>query len=405
MYINIYRCKMQIFIKINQSDTFQVNLSTFTYWLNTKTCKWLYKYIGNDILVIFNTSNYNRIDNLSNGLKRHFFQDIHTDLKQYISMQTIKNDIEFGKCLIKYFMTDIDLQSVIDTTIFKWITMNGYIKNKLLNIIISTNKEIEQSYICSYCSKQFSSIQYKNNHSNKCGLSKNNQQMMLEMNELKNENKMLKEKLKNNEQPIINITQNTNNIQISIDEIQNNIQNGQNNIQNNINLVTKKDKLNFYYKDTVDIDTFIDKYKNDPKYQLTYHEAQVLLEILELNGYIGYGNGLSSYLKDKCLLIFNDININNNNTENTQGILPFVNNDSQFRTHYEKNNTSWIVVKNDEKIKKILHAASNQLYNHHNKNPTLNSRETKSVINAILKKADISSLQLNESNTQSIIKD
>ncbi len=394
---------MQFFIKITQSETFRVNVSTFTYWLNTKTNKWLYKYIGNDLLVIFMTSSYNRIDNLSNGLKRHFFQDIHIDLKQNISLQTIKNDIEFGKILIKYFMNDIDLQNIIDTSIFQWITMYGYLKNKLLNIIISTNKEIEKNYICSYCSKHFSSIQYKNSHVNKCSLSKNNEQMMLEMNELKNENKILKKKLKNNDQPIINITQNTNNIKISIDEhnnIQNNIQNGENNIQNNINLVTKKDKLNFYYKDTVDIDTFIDKYKNDPKYQLTYHEAQVLLEILELNGYIGYGNGLSSYLKDKCLLIFNDIN--NNTTKSNQAILPFVNNDTQFRTHYEKNNTSWIVVKNDEKIKKILTAASNQLYNHHNKNPTLNSRETKSVINAILKKTDIAELELNNTETHQI---
>jgi hypothetical protein len=238
--------------------------------------------------------------------------------------------------------------------------------------------------VCEYCNKNFSSNRSKRIHlDNYCkskdqyGIELENKILKKENVNLKTENSLLKDQLKD---------------QIKDQKVQPIIINQTNNIQTNINILTKKDKLNTYYNKTIDMDTFIDKYKNDPKYQLTSREAEVLLDILDFNGYIGYSNGLSTYLKNKCDLIFNDIH--NNPDFEEQSILPFINNDTKHRTHYEKNKSSWVVVKNDENLKEILSISNEQLYNHHNKNAVFNSRETKMVINNLLKKNDLGQLKI-----------
>ena len=62
--------------------------------------------------------------------------------------------------------------------------------------------------------------------------------------------------------------------------------------------------------------------------------------------------------------------------------------------------SSWIIVKNDEKLKKILSISNNHLYNHHNKNAIFNSRETKMVINNLLKKTDLCQLDFTDSSIE-----
>jgi hypothetical protein len=371
------------------------------YWLNVKTDNWIILNENNTVLCICDSKNYSTVRTLSASLKKHLFKENieKSKDKELCIINKIGDDNEFCKYLVKYFIkNDNDTNNKNDTNNdtnnninninidMSSLKMNGYNKKKLLVLIQYYNKKKEECIICSFCDKKLSSEYCKKIHEDKYCKSKNqygieleNQFLKKENVNLKTENSILKDQLKSCH-PIININQ-TNNIT-------------QNNIQNNINVLSKKDKLNIYYNKTVDIDTFIDKYKNDPKYQLTAQEAEVLLDILDFNGYIGYSNGLSTYLKSKCSLIFNDIH--NDTGIEEQSILPFVNNDAKHRTHYEKNESSWVVVKNDEKIKTILSISSGQLYIHHNKNVILNSRETKMVINNLLGKSDLNHLHFSE---------
>ncbi len=373
---------MQVFFKVLINDKFKLNIAVFKYWLNTKMKNWMYLCLDDSILCICDTDNYSKATNLGNAFKKCFCKDNDCEF----IIESINDDDKLGICLIKNFIKNEIVLDCIDVSVFKVFTINGYSKSKLLDIIKYSYKNMKDILVCEYCNKSFSSNRCKRIHLDKyCkskdqyGIELENKILKKENVNLKTENSILKDQLKEQKvQPIINITQ-TNNIQNQ-------------NIQTNINISTKKDKLNTYYDKTIDMDTFIDKYKNDPKYQLTSREAEVLLDILEFNGYIGYSNGLSTYLKNKCDLIFNDIH--NNPDLEEQSILPFINNDTKHRTHYEKNKSSWVVVKNDENLKEILLISNNQLYNHHNKNAIFNSRETKMVINNLLKKTDLGQLKI-----------
>jgi hypothetical protein len=367
---------MQYFIKIIQNEDFKINTQHFKSWLDINTIQWLFIEINNFFLSIFTTDKYSRTAILSNTIKKKIFQNNLTNFKNSFIIHLIKDDLEFGKYLLKHFINQKIIDN-IDVTIFKIFTINGYTNHKLLSIIKTANSKIKLSLTCSFCSKQFSTTNYRDNHEkNIC--SKQNDII----NQLTNENKVLKQKIKHNksEQSIINITQN------------NIIQNA--NTINNIQILSKKQKLDHYYPDTIDIDTFITKYKNEPKYQLTYDEAQSLLDVLEFNGYLSYANGLTYCIKQKCKMIFNDINQDTNKKQ--QAILPFVMSDAQLRTHFQKNNQSWNIVKNTENIKKILNESNNQLYKHHHKNALFSSKDTKKVINNILRHTDITQLQFTQ---------
>jgi hypothetical protein len=381
---------VQVFLKVFNNDNSQLNQSMLNYWLNSKMSKWLYMYVDGVLMCICESDKYNKVTRLGNSFKRYFCKE--SEYKLIIN--NIEDNYELGKCIIKNFLKSEFVLDNVDVSVFSLFNMNGYCKSQLLEIIKYSYKNVCKELICEYCNKKFSSVQSKRIHINKSCKCKDKFGNDLEINmlktenvNLKTENSILKDQLKV-QHHIINITQ-TQNIQTQ--NIQtNNIQT--NNIQNNINMLSKRDKLNKYYSKSVDMDTFIDKYKNDPKYQLTSKEAEVLLDVLEFNGYIGYSNGLSVYLKDKCTLIFNDIH--NNEEMGEESILPFVNNDTKYRTHYEKSESDWIVVKNDEKLKKILSISNSHLYNHHNKNAIFNYKETKMVINNLLKKTDICQLKM-----------
>ncbi len=378
---------MQFFFRIKQNDNFKINITLFTYWLNTKTINWLFRIIDNDFLCICLTNNYTRTDALAKAIKKKFFDNEQIDFKEVFNINFIKDENDLGKCLIKYFINETVLDN-IDITIFKLFTIVGYSKSKLLSIIINANLSLKNTMICCYCSKKFSSIRTKTTHENKSCIENKLNNLQIKNNNLENENKILKEKIKNDNH-IINITNNI---------TQNNITN------NNINLITKKDKLNHFYKDTIDMDTFIEKYKTVSKYQLTYEESDALLTVLEHN-YNNYSSGLFNYLKNKYSMVFNDINQNKEQNNIKQNILPFILSDATLRTHYEKNQNSWNIVKNNDNIKKLITESNNQVYNHHNKSPLLTSSEIKKISNSILREStDISKLdfdnQLQNNNTE-----
>ena len=169
------------------------------------------------------------------------------------------------------------------------------------------------------------------------------------------------------------------------------INNNQINIMNyNGKLHSKKDKLNLYFNNTIDFDTFIEKYKQDSRYQLTYDETKVLLENAEHLGINSYGHGLYTYLKKKCL----QMNELPNNTPD-ELIMPFVNTDSNLRSHYEMTKDGWSRITSDDKIKKLVVISNDHIYTHHKKFIPLTSRQKQSVTNILLRKSDFKLAELN----------
>jgi hypothetical protein len=188
-----------------------------------------------------------------------------------------------------------------------------------------------------------------------------------------------------------------NNIQNLLENIKNPIQNV-NNVQNNVNVqinntyISKKDKLNSYYKDMIDIDTFTDNYKNNTKYHLTKDEAKVLLENSENMGIPTYGEGLYTYLKKKYCLQLEDLT--GKEVKHYESILPFINNDTNLRSHYELTKDGWSLVKTNDKIKKIVNISDQQIFEHHNKFICYSSKKGKNtVVNIFLRKSDYSNIE------------
>jgi hypothetical protein len=202
---------------------------------------------------------------------------------------------------------------------------------------------------------------------------------------LKKENKLLEKYNsipKNTTTNTTNTTNNTNCIQINT-----NI-----NIINPINLTTKKDKLNHYLSNIIDIDTFIKNYETNQKYQLTYDESKLLLENTESNGYKSFANGLSHYINNKYNLQMIDllgIDLNK------QHILPFINNDLNCRSHLEKIPESWEITNMNDKIKQILIISNKQIYNHHQKRCIFTETEGKSIVNILLRKSNYKNVENN----------
>ena len=150
--------------------------------------------------------------------------------------------------------------------------------------------------------------------------------------------KDLKREICSNQTSIINNTTNNNTTN--------------NNTTNNVNIqinnnTTKKDKLNKHLQhEMVDIITFLDNYKNDPRFQMTKDESQVLFENSETMGVNSYSEGLYTCIKKKYALLLNSLFGKNKNYYDI--ILPFLCNDINLRNHYELTTNGWEIKKNTD---------------------------------------------------------
>lgn len=258
--------------------------------------------------------------------------------------------------------------------------------NNMNNMIENTN-----SLQCSYCSKIFTRLSSTKRHEKNCNNNCNRTIIKikdLEIKELKNELEKTKQLLDSKKfhsgalKTVENTKTTTNVVNGNITNITNNITNITNNII--INNLSKLDKLNLFFNDTIDFDTFLDKYQNDPKYKLTFEETKILLENSEMNGYKSFINDLSYYLKKKYKLQLEDFS-DNKECSNDVSVLPFINYDINYRTHYEKFLKEWKVCSMDDKMKKLISISNSHIYEHHNKLVLLCTRENKSVVNGLLK--------------------
>ena len=250
----------------------------------------------------------------------------------------------------------------------------------------------------SYCNSSEPALEKKNNNDLLSELVLENHILKTEMKykdiiaNMAKEKELALQKLES-QQEIIKIMQNNAVPHVAFNQLnQIGINNNHINIMNyNGKLHSKKDKLNLYFNNTIDFDTFIEKYKQDSRYQLTFEETRVLLENAEHSGINSYGHGLYTYLKKKCLQM---TELPNNTPDEI--IMPFVNTDSNLRSHYEMTKDGgWSRITSDDKIKKLVVISNDHIYTHHKKFIPLTSRQKQSVTNILLRKSDFKLAELN----------
>jgi hypothetical protein len=347
-------------------------------WLLEHCKKWIVKFYQDELVCIINTSDYSRLSTATNSILKYFIKrnNFTGDINDLFKIKkTIKENNDLDKYFTEYFINidDLDTDNIFTNIEFKNYNPSKF--KKIINDMESKNTKL----ICNFCKKMFKTSFTCNRH----------KQMNCKFNDTNIKSKLIEDKIDD--------------IQNSIKELSksvNIINNTTNNINSNniiLNLKTKVEKLNFYCKNTLDIDTFIKNFESDIKYQLTNEEALVLLNNIESNGIKSYGEGLSHYLKRKYCKQYEDIT--GQKQEINKCILPFVSNDINLRSHYEKSQDGWILVKSRDKIKQILSISDNQIYNHHNKPIYYNKKGKNPVCNILLKRSDYLMMEKNYSQT------
>ncbi len=170
--------------------------------------------------------------------------------------------------------------------------------------------------------------------------------------------------------------------------INNNMVNNNTIINNNLK-ISKIQYLNLNFGNVIDINTFIENYKN--KYGLTNSQALTLLENYQNDGINGCISTLVYYLKQSAIKQYKELKGKEIPIEDV--ILPFVLSDKSLREHFEKSiNGKWDKTTMVENIKKIVMITNNQVYNHHNKFLNFNAAQRKRIINGVLKASGYSVL-------------
>ena len=174
---------------------------------------------------------------------------------------------------------------------------------------------------------------------------------------------------------IINNTNNTNN-------------NNTNNIQN-INIGGALEFLNTNFCNVLDIDEFIENYKND--YCLTEDETKVLLENSLMGGINNCISTLSFYLQKSAHKMYKDIKGEELSVK--ESVIPILLVDSSIRSHYEKNDDKWIRTTSSDKLKSIYTITNDQIYKHHQQHLSYDAYQKKKIQNGILKANDYARLK------------
>jgi hypothetical protein len=257
--------------------------------------------------------------------------------------------------------------------------------------------------ICSICKKEYKFFNGLKKHQLKCNNETNSlfndkiinevkkdYEYKLEIEKLKLKNEQLKNeyeqkleierlkselKYKNQECETLKITNTNSN---------NNITN--NNITN-IN-ISKLDFLNTNFCNVLNIDDFIENYKN--KYCLTKEETQILLENSSMGGLDNCITTLAYYLQRIAHKMYTDLKQSNLTVK--EAIMPILLVDGSARSHYEKNETKWIRTPSMDKLKAIYNITNDQIFKHHNKHLLYNGYQRKKIQNGILKMCDYARL-------------
>jgi hypothetical protein len=173
--------------------------------------------------------------------------------------------------------------------------------------------------------------------------------------------------------------------------------NSQTNITVNNNVkISKLQYLNTNFSNVIDINTFIDNYKN--KYGLTNDQTKILLENYQSDGINACISAMVYYLKKSAAQQYKELNGLDIKMENI--ILPFLLSDKSLREHFEKSvNGKWDKTTMCDNIKRLVTITNDQIYKHHNQFMDINGPQRKRIINGILKASCYSVLsQISEPN-------
>jgi hypothetical protein len=245
---------------------------------------------------------------------------------------------------------------------------------------------INNLFICYNCNRQYkyNSSLYK--HSKKC----------------KNANKDLEIERLNKDLEIERLKNELLKKDIEIKSIVNNVNyshNSNNNIQNadkivnitNVKNISKIENLNINFGDVIDINTFIENYKN--QYGLTNKQTEVLLINYKENGINSCISSLVYYLKESAIQQYKELKGKEITMANI--ILPFILSDKYLRDHFEKTiNGNWDKTTVIDNIKRIVGITDDHVFKHQKTYMHLSDAQKKKLVNGLLKASGYSKLAL-----------
>ncbi len=286
---------------------------------------------------------------------------------------------------------------------------NHYNSQKhIKNINAINNPNTNNDLICSICKKEYKYLTSLKKHQVNCNQIENSSLVNDKINELKKdyEYKLEIEKLKlelkteqlkteyehkleierlKSELKLKN--QECETLKITTTNSNNNNKITNNNITNNIN-ISKLDFLNTNFCNVLNIDDFIENYKNT--YCLTKEETQILLDNSLMGGLDNCITTLACYLQRIAHKMY--IDLKESNLTVTEAIMPILLVDGSARSHYEKNDTKWIRTQSMDKIKVIYNITTDQIFEHHKTHLLYNGYQRKKIQNGILKMCDYARL-------------
>ena len=313
-----------------------------------------------------------------------------------------------------YFCNICNYQTSISSNIKKHNNSQKHIiKNNINTITNNTHNTItinndDTHFICINCNKQYKYINEFKKHCIVCFNEDNfnkDFQHKLEIEKLKNEYEFKIKDLeckikdleyKNKDLEYKNLKQILN-LHNKIDNIVNNNTNNNTNSNNNNKItnnnitninISKLEFLNTNFCNVLNIDDFIENYKN--KYCLTEEETQILLDNSSLGGLENCITTLACYLQRIAHRMYTDIKESNMTVK--EAIMPILLVDGSARSHYEKNETKWIRTPSMDKLKAIYNITNDQIFKHHKRHLLYNGYQRKKIQNGILKMCDYARL-------------
>ena len=139
--------------------------------------------------------------------------------------------------------------------------------------------------------------------------------------------------------------------------------------------------LNVNYPNTIEIDSFINKIKNDTK--LPREMMDCFLTCYNNGGTESFGTTMVKYLNQLCKQL--DINI-----------FPLCCTDSNLRSHKEKNSIGWETVIDTNKIEEIIHHIVSDIFMETGSMINLNAKERKQICNIVKKSYGLKTIELLE---------
>jgi len=160
---------------------------------------------------------------------------------------------------------------------------------------------------------------------------------------------------------------------------------------NNVKNVSKIQNLNINFGDVIDINTFIENYKN--QYGLSNKQTEILLSNYKNGGINSCISSLVYYLKESAIQQYKELKGKEITMANI--ILPFILSDKYLREHFEKTiNGNWDKTTIIDNIKRIVGITDDHVFKHQNTYMHLSDSQKKKLINGLLKASGYSKLSV-----------